>query len=214
MGSYPLVLDESVPGTEERYEQRRGRLYLGEYLTLSRSCKVGASSVVGSRVAIDDMTTIQNSVIGPGTRIGKNCTITNSYMANDVVVDDGCVITDSILAEGASIGKMSTLTAGTLIGRAVVLGQGATLKHQRVATEPWDDAQSQPSDLGQGGEGYIWPTEEAAAAEDEDSDDEDAVDPRNIRISDLSASSDPGSGSEGEDGSMSDASDSSAPPAI
>lgn len=101
-----------------------------------------------------------------------------------------------------------------------------------------DEGSCLPAELGQGGEGYIWPTEEAAATEDQDSDDEDAEDPRNLRISALhlqgghgdgyesstssisalsdisSSSSGSGRGSDDEDGSMSDGSDDSAPPAI
>ncbi|KAK9898669.1 hypothetical protein P389DRAFT_178044 [Cystobasidium minutum MCA 4210] len=201
--SYPLVLDEVVPGEEERYEQRRGRLYLGRKLNLARSCTTGPAAVIGRRTIIGERSDVLESVIGENCRIGSEVRIINSYLYNGVVVNDGCVITDSIIGEGVHVQGDAQLSQGTLVGAGVTIGEGASLRSQRVSTEAWGDDEDEEEieeqekpvngnkegrSLGTGAQGHIWPSEEEVHLAEQDSDDEDALDVRNLRTSSLAHS--------------------------
>lgn len=201
--SYPLVLDEAVPGEDERYEQRRGRLYLGRKLNLARSCTTGPAAVIGRRTTIGERSDVLESVIGENCRIGADVRIINSYLYNGVVVSDGSVITDCILGEGVHVQENATLSEGTLVGAGVTIGEGASLRNQRVSTEAWEDGDDEDDEensrkrvngnnegpnLGTGAQGYIWPSEEDVHLAEQDSDDEDGLDVRNLRTSSLAHS--------------------------
>lgn len=200
--SYPLVLDEVVPGEIERYEQRRGRLYIGRKLNLARSCTTGPAAVIGRRTTIGERSDVLESVIGENCRIGADVRIINSYLFSGVTVDDGSVISDSIIGEGVHVQGDSTISEGCLIGAGVILGENASLRSQRVSTEVWEDEDRQEDvsdvkklngdsagdSLGTGAQGHIWPSEDDVHLAELDSDDEDALDVRNLRASSLAHS--------------------------
>lgn len=117
-------------------------------------------------------------------------------------MEDGTVITDSIIGDGVHVQGDATISEGSLIGAGVTVGEGASLRNQRVSTEAWDDEDDQENaqkvntangstdgaNLGAGAQGHIWPSEEAVHLAEQDSDDEDALDVRNLRSSSLAPS--------------------------
>lgn len=158
-------------------------------------------------------------------------------------MDDGCVINDAILGEGVHVQGEASISEGTLIGAGVVVGEGASLRGQRVSTEAWENEEadedeprksngdSEGRSLGANGQGHLWPSEEEVHLAEQDSDDEDAMDVRNLRASSLapaelpleadeddhsdsSASTISRSSSSEEGDSEEDMSDESEPPAI
>lgn len=195
--SYPIVLDEGIPGQMERYEQRRARLYLGRKLNLARSCTTGPASVIGKRAVIGERSDVIESVIGENCRIGSDVRIVNSVLFDGVIIDDTCLISDSIIGEGAHIQSGSTMNRGTLIGPGVVLGEDAQLSRHRVSTEAWQEDRDSDTvaaaassvhahqPLGRGAQGHLWPGEEEVLLAEQDSDDEEAIDIRNLRTSAL-----------------------------
>lgn len=200
--SYPLVLDEVVPGEVDRYEQRRGRLYLGRKLNLARTCTTGPAAVIGRRTTIGERSDILESVLGENCRIGADVRIINSCLYDGVVVDDGTVITDSIIGEGVHVQGDSTISEGSLIGAGVTIGEGASHRSQRVSTEAWEDQEdaedsgnnskakneSDGHNLGLNAQGHIWPSEEEVHLAEQVSEDEDALHVRNLRSSSLAPS--------------------------
>ena len=119
--THPLVLDECVPGTEERYEQRRGRKYLGRGLALAHSCVIGPSSVVGHGTSVGHRTKIDHAIIGSKCIIGNNVTIRHSFIHDFVNVEDGAVIENSIIGQESSIQRAAKVLDGCLVGPAVTV---------------------------------------------------------------------------------------------
>ena len=198
--------DETLPGSVERYEQRRNRLYLGQKLKLARSCTVGSATLVGHGSSIGDHSNISHAIIGRDCKIAVNVLIGNSYIHDGVVIGDGCTVQDSIIGEGAVIKAGAVISDGCLIGPGVTVGEEAKLSGHRVSVEPWDDQEAVngvegtglfpqphglraywalPLALGTGNQGHLWPSEAEVAAAELDSDDEDALDPRNLKVSQL-----------------------------
>ncbi|KAL8287047.1 hypothetical protein RQP46_004053 [Phenoliferia psychrophenolica] len=186
--AHPIAPDENLPDDAERYEQRRGRVYLGKDLAFHRSSSITSTSLVGARAAVGAGSTVQRSVLAPDVVVGNECRIEGSYIFDGAVIEDDCVISDSIIGEGAVVGRGSVLTAGTLVGRNVKVGSGARLGGQRVASiECEEDVETDPeAHLGEGHQAFFWPSDEQATDED-DEDDENPFDERNSGMSKLGA---------------------------
>lgn len=176
--------DETLPGSSERYEQRRGRLYLGQRLKLSRSCTIGSATIIGHGVSVGDHASVSHSVIGQDCTLGARSSIIHSFIDERATIREGCTISNSIVGAGAVIEAGASVTGGSIVGPGVVVGEGAELTGQRLSVEPFDDDESQTNGV-VGGNGHIWPNELDIATAELDSDDEDALDPRNLRISQL-----------------------------
>lgn len=138
--AHPLTLDETVPGTHERYEQRRGRLYLGKDVALARSCVTGPSAVIGHRSTIGEHTSVSHSVLGPNCRIGRNVTISHSYIFEGVMVEDGCVIENSIVGYASHVRSGAIITQGTIVGPYVTLSEKSVLESQTVSVEAYSSS--------------------------------------------------------------------------
>lgn len=203
--SYPLVPDETLPGSHERYEQRRNRMYFGQRLKLSRSCTVGSVTIIGHGTTIADHSNVSHSIIGQDCKIAANAVIVGSFIHSGAAIGDGCIIRDSIIGEGAKVKAGAVISESCLVGPGVTIGEAAKLYGRRVSVEPFNEAESangidgkqfclidyDSADtllaiaIGTSGEGHLWPSETEVSAVELDSDDEDALDPRNLRISQL-----------------------------
>ncbi|BGP38404.1 translation initiation factor eIF-2B epsilon subunit, GEF [Rhodotorula kratochvilovae] len=183
--AYPLAPDENMPDRAERYEQRRARVYYGKDVDLSRTCKISSTSLIGASSVIGPNTFITHSVLGAGVRTGSSCHVSGSYLLAGAVLGDGCVVRDSVIGEGAVLAPGSVVEGGALVAPGVVLGQGAKLDGNRVSLEPFEgEVDVGQATLGEGATGYFWPSEDQVE-EEEDSDDEDAVDQRNLSVTRL-----------------------------
>ena len=184
--SYPLTLDETIPGDSERYEQRRGRLYVGKSLCLARSCIIGPAAVIGNNTSVGDLSTISHSVIGAYCRIGNKVNISHSFVMLGAYIGNGCTISNSMIAEGVHVNDNTQIEDGSLAGPGVIIGEDAIVKGRRISVEPWRPGavttNGVAAELGTGSQGHIWPTGQDAWAEDYDSDDEDGKDPRNVDV--------------------------------
>ncbi|TNY22364.1 hypothetical protein DMC30DRAFT_392369 [Rhodotorula diobovata] len=183
--AYPLAPDENMPDRAERYEQRRARVYYGKDVDLSRTCKISSTSLIGASCAIGPNTFITHSVLGPNVRTGSSCHVSGSYVLAGAQLGDGCVVRDSVIGEGAVIAPGSVVEGGAIIAAGVKLGKGARLEGNRVSLEEYEgEVHAGQATLGEGATGYLWPAEEQVEDED-DSDNEDAVDPRNLSVTRL-----------------------------
>lgn len=183
--AYPLVPDENMPETGQRYEQRRGRVYYGEDLDLSRTCTIASTSLLGSHLSVGEQTSITQSILSPHVFIGASCSISGSYIFEGVRIENGCSIHDSILGEGAFIGAGSVVEAGSLVGAGVRVGSGAKLHDDRVSLEEPEERYGDSGLLGKDCQGFLWPPEGRSA--DEDEDEEEDRDSRNFGTSRLGA---------------------------
>lgn len=168
--TYPLVPDSNLVAGQS-YKFDRSGLCKENGVVLARTCKAGKRTVLGKDTAIGEGSVITNSIIGRRCHIGKNVTISDSYIWDDVVVDDGSKVDRAIIASEAVIGKNCTLQPGALISYSVRIGDGkeiksglrltrAKRKRADVEGEPLARVPADTAMVGEGGEGYEFEDEE------------------------------------------------------
>lgn len=133
--AYPLAPDENMPNGVARYEQRRARVYYGDDLDLSRSCKIASTSVLGPKLFVGADSIITHSVLGESVTIGASCNISGSYIFEGATIGDNCSIRDSVIGEHARIAAGSTIERGSLVAAGVELGSASRLDGHRVSLE-------------------------------------------------------------------------------
>ncbi|KAI6028776.1 nucleotide-diphospho-sugar transferase [Pisolithus orientalis] len=171
--TFPLVPDDNHPGGHS-YEHIRGNKYIAKDNTvaLSRTCKIGNNTLIGSQCLISDNAQILSSVLGQRCTIGAGSVIRNSYLFDEVVVGPNCAIEYSILAAGVQVKDGSRIEKGCLVADGVVIGPQARLKpferlSRRLLEKKHDHEQEEDGGEENEGEG-----EEG----DEDEDDEESED--------------------------------------
>ncbi|KDQ18101.1 hypothetical protein BOTBODRAFT_52900 [Botryobasidium botryosum FD-172 SS1] len=185
---FPLVPDDNhISGTA--YELRKGQVYVAkEGVALSRTCKIGAHTLIGPSVRISDDADVMGSVIGEACTIGRGAVIRNSYVWDGAVIEAGCVIEESIIGNGARIREGSTIGKGCMIGEGVTLGPHARLEKLRKVSRvkpavdnSWGEdsgvneaqpAQSDSAILGTEAEAYLWPIGDPTKGDDSEEEDE------------------------------------------
>lgn len=174
--TYPLVPDSNLLSGQS-YGFEKGGICKENGVMLARTCKVGKRTVLGKDTSIGDGSTVSNSIIGRRCQIGKNVTIKDAYIWNDVVIGDGSKIDRAIIASEAVVGRNCKIQPGALLSYGVRIADhqeiASNLRIARAKRKPEDDydndkpfesVPSEPSIVGEGGEGYEFTS---------DSDDED-----------------------------------------
>ncbi|CED82551.1 Translation initiation factor 2B, epsilon subunit (eIF-2Bepsilon/GCD6) [Phaffia rhodozyma] len=196
--TWPLVPDGNLPGVEgeERYEFRKGGVYVTKSTVLSRTCTIGPNTLIGSRSQISSSCSISTSIIGHNVQIHPSCVIKDSYIWDNAIIGEGSVVEGSIIGHGVVLGKGTKVGTGCLIGEGVKIGEGAKLESfTKVGRRAWredgsDDEDDEDEDegedddglsndaraaiLGPNSKGFIWPSDDVSAFSDsEESDIED-----------------------------------------
>jgi translation initiation factor eIF-2B subunit epsilon len=173
--TYPLVPDSNLVAGQSYKFDRRG-LCKENGVVLARTCKAGKRTVLGKDTAIGDGSVVTNSIIGRRCHIGKNVTISNSYIWDDVVVEDGSKVDRAIIASEAVVGKNCTISPGALISYSVRIADGKEVKpglrvtrakrrRADVKGEPLARVPADTAIVGQGGEGYEFEEEDDSGDE-------------------------------------------------
>jgi translation initiation factor eIF-2B subunit epsilon len=168
--AYPLCPDTNLlPG--HTYNLRKGSLYQEQGVTLARSCVIGRRTVIGQGTSIGDRTTVHNTTLGRNCKIGRNVKLDGAYIWDNVVIGDNTDVRGAIIADGVVIGKNCNIATGALISFGVKIADGISVESGKRITKTRMDgsrAESDPSVVGEGGEGY-----EFIHGEEDDSDDDD-----------------------------------------
>ncbi|KIJ68987.1 hypothetical protein HYDPIDRAFT_36093 [Hydnomerulius pinastri MD-312] len=127
--TFPLVPDDNHPGGHS-YEHLRGNKYIAKdnSVVLSRTCKIGNNTLIGSKSQIAENAQVSASVLGQRCIIGAGSIIRNSYLFDGVVVGPNCTIEHSIVGAGVQIKEKSRVERGCLIADGVVVGPQARLE--------------------------------------------------------------------------------------
>lgn len=174
--TYPLVPDSNLLSGQS-YGFEKGGICKENGVILARTCKLGKRTVLGKDTSIGDGSTVSNSIIGRACQIGKNVTIKDAYIWDNVVVGDGSKVERAIIASEAVVGKNCKIQPGALLSFGVRIADSKeVISNTRITRakrkpeddydddKPFDSVPSEPSIVGEGGEGY---------ALSNDSDDED-----------------------------------------
>ncbi|KII88609.1 hypothetical protein PLICRDRAFT_689604 [Plicaturopsis crispa FD-325 SS-3] len=126
--TFPLVPDDNHPGGHA-YEHNRGNRYIAKDNTvvLSRTCKIGNNTLIGSSTQVFDGVQVIASVIGQRCTIGAGSVIRNSYIFDDTTIGPNCFISNSIVGANVHIKEDSRVESGCLVGDDVVVGPHARL---------------------------------------------------------------------------------------
>ncbi|CDO72848.1 hypothetical protein BN946_scf185002.g33 [Trametes cinnabarina] len=209
--TFPLVPDDNHPGGHA-YEHLRGNKYIAKdnSVVLSRTCKIGNNTLIGSHTTIEANATVHASVIGQRCKIGPGVVLRNAYVFDDTQIGAGCVIENSIVGARVRLGDRCHVPRGCLIADGVVIGEGTKLrKFERVsrkreaakpeqANDANDEEAEEDSDLeeveahqegaeeilGEGSNALLWP-QSAIDDEEEELDERESF--RNQRLMRLGA---------------------------
>ncbi|KZT26304.1 nucleotide-diphospho-sugar transferase [Neolentinus lepideus HHB14362 ss-1] len=169
--TFPLVPDDNHPGGHA-YEHLRGNRYIAKDNTvvLSRTCKIGNNTLIGSSTHVFDNAQVISSVLGQKCKIGVNTVIRNSYIFDGTTIGANCVVENSIIGAKVHIKDKSRIERGCLVADGVVVGPEAKLRpFERVSkrrdTEVGDDDEDEESE-----------EEEETEGDDQEEDDEDDED--------------------------------------
>ena len=103
--------------------------------------------------------------------IGKNVTISNSFIWGDVTIEDGSTITNAIVCDRAVIKRNTVISDGCVISFGVVVGPDITLPAETKVTldfvstffdlkKAQEVSPCSEIDLGSQGKGFRWKIDE------------------------------------------------------
>ncbi|KAJ8597977.1 nucleotide-diphospho-sugar transferase [Rhizopogon salebrosus TDB-379] len=187
--TFPLVPDDNHPGGHS-YEHLRGNKYIAKdnSVILSRTCKIGNNTLIGSKSQIADNAQVTASVLGQRCIIGAGSIVRNSYLFDGVAIGPNCVVEHSIIGSGVQIKERTRVERGCLIADSVVVGPQARIppfsrlsKRRQESDE--DDEDEDPDEEQEDEE-----DEEVNESRDSGDEDEDEVD---SELEEVEANQDP-----------------------
>ncbi|KAJ7973419.1 Translation initiation factor eIF-2B subunit epsilon [Quillaja saponaria] len=120
--TYPLVPDVKFFGNSATKLERQG-MYRASEVAQSRSAEIGPFTVIGYGTKIGSNTSISNSVIGEGCTIGSNVHIQGSYIWDNVTIEDDCKVSHAIVCDGVTLKFGAILEPGVVLSFKVVVGK-------------------------------------------------------------------------------------------
>ncbi|PON81685.1 UDP-3-O-[3-hydroxymyristoyl] glucosamine N-acyltransferase LpxD [Trema orientale] len=120
--AYPLVLDAMFFGNSATILERPG-MYQASEVGQSRSVQIGPFTVIGEGTAIGNNTSISNSVVGQGCIIGSDVLIEGSYVWDNVIIENGCKLSHAIASDGVIMKSGAVLEPSVVLSFKVVIGQ-------------------------------------------------------------------------------------------
>jgi translation initiation factor eIF-2B subunit epsilon len=123
----PMVPDSNL-NESSSYTLERGNIYKEDGVYLARSALVKPHSVLGSGTSIGANSTVTACVLGRNVRIGANVVLNRVYVWDNAVIDDGCSIIKSIIANNAHIGANTVIESGSVISFDVAVPAGSTIR--------------------------------------------------------------------------------------
>ncbi|KAL8844273.1 MAG: hypothetical protein Q9176_001183 [Flavoplaca citrina] len=124
--TYPLCPDSNhVPG--HRYRYHKNGTYQENHVTTGKSSRFRGRCVLGQGTAIGEDVTVSESSLGRDCHVGKDALIEGSYIWDNVVVGDGSTLRHAIIAGGVVIGKDCTIESGAMISYDVQIPDNTTI---------------------------------------------------------------------------------------
>ncbi|KAI5798343.1 nucleotide-diphospho-sugar transferase [Pyronema domesticum] len=130
--TFPFVPDSNL-GTDQNYTVNGHNIYQEEDVILARDSKVGRNTILGRGVNIGEGSSVGNSIIGNGCKIGKNVELDGAYIWENVVIGDGCKIQKSIVASNSVLGN-NCLINGAVVSYGVKVEDGTKFEPGQMIT--------------------------------------------------------------------------------
>ncbi|XP_004713533.1 translation initiation factor eIF-2B subunit epsilon, partial [Echinops telfairi] len=146
---YPLTPEANFTDSPtQSCTHSRHNIYRGSEVSLGHGSVLEENVLLGSGTVIGSNCSITNSVLGPGCHIGDNVVLDQAYLWRGVQVAAGAQIHQSVLCDHAEVKERVTLkphcvlTSQVVVGPDLVLPEGSVISlHPPDAEEDEDDGQ-------------------------------------------------------------------------
>lgn len=146
---YPLTPEVNfTDSTTQSYTHSRHNIYRGPEVSLGHGSVLEENVLLGAGTVIGSNCSITNSVIGPDCHIGDNVVLDQACLWQGVRVAAGAQIHQSLLCdkaevkEGVTLKPHCVLTSQVVVGPAITLPEGSVISlHPPDAEEDEDDGQ-------------------------------------------------------------------------
>jgi mannose-1-phosphate guanylyltransferase/phosphomannomutase len=105
-----------------------GVAYVGKNVFLGQNLKITGAAIIGNNAVISDGAEIQDSVIGPRSRIAENSEIRNSVIWSDVAIGAESELDRVIVCARSRIGENVVILDNVIVSDDCKIGSGATVK--------------------------------------------------------------------------------------
>lgn len=145
--------------------------------------RIGANVVIGANCSIGEGVELDQCVLGDGCIIGSGSIVRDSILLNSVVIEANACVNGAILGQDVHVKSKAVVSAGSILGNSVVIGEGHTVPlGSRVTIMQRPSSVFQKNDVlivGSSGEGRSWPDTRQEEGRGGD-DDEDVDDHENV----------------------------------
>ncbi|XP_076256049.1 eukaryotic translation initiation factor 2B subunit epsilon isoform X2 [Rhynchophorus ferrugineus] len=109
--------------------------------TVKRNRTLPENSVCSTQSTIDLNSSFNKVIIGSNVTIGKNVKITDSFIFDNVQIEDDVVISLSVIGPNCIIKKGAKVTAGSILGKGVVINEDILITNVLIQSTKSDDTQ-------------------------------------------------------------------------
>ncbi|KAF4980946.1 hypothetical protein FZEAL_3166 [Fusarium zealandicum] len=128
--TYPFIPECNVV-PKQTYQRHMNGVVAEQGAFYANDAKI-SNSIIGRDSNIGSGSKISNSIIGRDCKIGANVVLEDCFIWSDTTIEDGARISRSIVAEAVTIGKNSSILAGSLISFGVNVSEGTALSKNAV----------------------------------------------------------------------------------
>ncbi|GAB1300110.1 Translation initiation factor eIF-2B subunit epsilon [Apodemus speciosus] len=144
---YPLTPEVNfTDNTTQSYTHSRHNIYRGPEVSLGHGSVLEENVLLGAGTVIGSNCSITNSVIGPNCHIGDDVVLDQAYLWEGVRVAAGARIHQSLLCDRAEVKERVTLKPRCVLTSQVVVGPDITLPEGSVISLHPPDAEEEEDD--------------------------------------------------------------------
>jgi len=150
---------------------RRNNVYIHNDAIVEKNCRLKSKVLIGAKSKLEEGCFITQSVIGLNCKIGKNVTISNSFIWDNTVIEDNCSIVQSIVCENCHL-RRNVKMVDCIISYNVCVDENVSLKPcSRISMrKPIEDGEDDLNEkmrnlkaddfdkeiVGKNGKGFLW----------------------------------------------------------
>lgn len=136
---YPLVPDMGISCLSPQYSFLRNNIYRHKNVKVDRNCTLNSDVVLQDGVFVDSKSILINSVLGKNCKIGKNCSLSNSYIFENSTVGDDCTLENCIIGRNVSIAGGCTIENGAVFADGCIISKPSKINGFLILAQIMED---------------------------------------------------------------------------
>jgi translation initiation factor eIF-2B subunit epsilon len=163
--TYPMTPDCNL-FAGQTYQLGQNKTYIEDGVSLARGSHIHRRSVVGRGTSVGLNSTITDSIVGRGCHIGNNVTIRGGYVWPNCSIGDDSVVEGAVIADEVYIGRGCSVAPGCLLSYNVRVADGIKVpERSRLTRSSTVKKTKEAANLvGTGGDGQAYHTPSSSAA--------------------------------------------------